>query len=564
MAVTYVGRNIVCLESDIAGLSTTLAANTQAWATNTGRVYVFDGTNWHPRNVKAPPRFLIYQDTATSTTYCKDSDGLILSSSSTAPEIPMQYALDQGNGRISIMYSTYAFSNSFTGLNIDTDNTQIDIDPMAVLQVKSGYTGYVFKIIKAAGNIHNTQIRGGRIFEATPRSKAYTAFLYETQVGGGSIYGTFMYDVYISRPGTGIHLKNLTADTAMNGNAFTNVWINEPIVGVNFESDVPGGNGNGINRGVFTNVVCQDDTTAHDLQVGFKNIRNTDNMFIACKVWDLSSPSTQKTFTVHQDAEYTNIIGGIMARQSAGSRFFIDNSPTTFIWAPEYGIMKYAGSTLLESMYLSVGNRRKGTYNTATTATGTGLCGGGFTAYAGGINSSQISNTFGPYRLQSTTAAANAGAGYRYTILVTSRGLNPSYKIRFQLNQTSSISPYYGLASGIAADYGSDDPLNALSGIILTSRKADTNFFIGVNDGSGATTFTNTGIARDTLVHTFSLEAQEQMTNKWRWSIDNAGWTDLTDTNIPAATTGLTPIFQLQTGDANLKSQNIYGVEIES
>ena len=114
-------------------------------------------------------------------------------------------------------------------------------------------------------------------------------------------------------------------------------------------------------------------------------------------------------------------------------------------------------------------------------------------------------------------------------------------------------------------DLTGDDPLNALSGVILTARAADTNFQIASNNGSGATVFTDTGIAKDTAVNIFDLYADESATNKWKWALYSQAtlrsivstipaYTDLTTAEVSGSSTPIKPFFQIDSGDGGAKS----------
>ena len=122
---------------------------------------------------------------------------------------------------------------------------------------------------------------------------------------------------------------------------------------------------------------------------------------------------------------------------------------------------------------------------------------------------------------------------------------------------------FFGWKSGIT-DLTGDDPLNAQSGVILCLRAADTSYQIACNDGTGVTTFTNTAIAKNTAVTIFELYALDLATNKWKWSLNNNAWTDLTDANIPAQTTALTVVNQIQTAEAAVKSFDLFEVYVET
>jgi hypothetical protein len=555
MAVKYLGNGrYQCLEADTK--PTGAATNAELVETDTRRKFLYNGTNWFYTSGYKPAQLEIYK--IGSTYYLEKNNGTLIDASGTLETVFQSALTDAGD--IHILNGSMAFSAGFAGLEAAADDIAIYLDTQAYLEVPQGYTGHVIRVKEGtSGNIHNFRCYGGNMREAGTPQKLWTGFLFETIASGG-VYGCSIRETKVWRAKTALHLKCTAASSAINGNVIDHLWANECLNGVDFESTAPA-TSNGINRNQFNSVILQDSIT-DDALYGFKNIRDNDNVFISCKAWDLNSPSTQKTATIHAAATNTIIIGGIM---NVPGGYFIDNSPSTIIIAPEWGTLKFGSVALVDSSFVPVGNRRKGSYNITTASSGDRLLGSGMTNYAGeSANTAQMSTSAGLYRTRTTVATTNSGAGNRYTLALTQRGLNPVYRIKFRLNQTASISPYFGWTSSLSTDASGDDPLNALSGVILTSRKADTNLFIGCNDGTGVTTFTDTGIPRDTTINTFVLEAQNAETNKWRWSLNNAAWTELTDTNIPAATTALTIWNEIQTGADVTKSFDLFAIEVET
>ena len=131
------------------------------------------------------------------------------------------------------------------------------------------------------------------------------------------------------------------------------------------------------------------------------------------------------------------------------------------------------------------------------------------------------------------------------------------------MGATTAYRCFLGFTSA-TADASGEDPLLNLSGVILTTRSADTNWFIGCNNGSGSTTYTDTAVPRDTVIHTFEIICQSNLTNPFKYSLDGGPYVTITDTNIPAPNTELTVWAQIQTDAAAIKTMNLYALEVES
>jgi hypothetical protein len=81
-------------------------------------------------------------------------------------------------------------------------------------------------------------------------------------------------------------------------------------------------------------------------------------------------------------------------------------------------------------------------------------------------------------------------------------------------------------------------PLNSQNGIFVCLRSTDTNFQIARNDGSGATVFTDRGIANDTSAHTIRIQADDADTG-FQSAMDNGSCGALFSvitTDVPSST----------------------------
>ena len=347
--------------------------------------------------------------------------------------------------------------------------------------------------------------------------------------------------------------------------------VNEPLIGYEFAGTQTAVQGTGwpdVNNCVFDRCIAQDYVAGHDMVYGFFNISHKRLKFFQCIVWDITNPATQKTASVNVAAESIDIEGGIVNRPGG---YFIDNSAIhrgNWIGSGnEFDIPRYGNIPLVNSTFVRNG-RRFGGYVSAFSVTGYGLTGGAWTADATGTNTfttfASTNNTIG--RLFTTGTTTGNGAGIDYQILITCRQWDPVYKIRFRQNTTSLCRLFFGWKASTSTLPTGDDPLNATSGIMLCLRSADTNYQIASNDGTGATVFQNTGIAKNTAINTFELVAEDWATNKFKFSINNAAWVNVTTTtDIPAQTLGLCPVATIQTDESGVaKNFDIFDLYVET
>jgi hypothetical protein len=177
-----------------------------------------------------------------------------------------------------------------------------------------------------------------------------------------------------------------------------------------------------------------------------------------------------------------------------------------------------------------------------------GFC-NGVMASAGTLTQ-QLSATDGKYTNLTTSTSANANAGTRGGPgSAICRALNPRFFCRFRINTTSTrvFIGWHSDASNFAA--AGDDPLNAKSGYLFGLRAADTNWQIMWNEGTSGTNYVDAhgGVAANTSIHTIELKGDETNT-KWQYSLDGAGFADTTGAEIPATTSALYPLIQIQNG----------------
>lgn len=269
--------------------------------------------------------------TSGSTYYLRDNKTGIVTSN-TSPDTIFQTALTNG-GNVYVFNGTYTFSGTFTGLNFPINPTRCNfiMDVDAILTIPNGYAGYVFRFMVGSGSVgcSNNILMGGLIQEAGSIQRNWTCVLFQattdaSNLANGCFHNT-VRNVQINYPNIGIQLYIDSSGTLAFVNS--NYFISNLIYGAktaffdfNMGATYVAGN-NGFYRNRFDYNLCQGTNTV-DATTGFRNIRHKDNSFHGNYVADFGGTNLA-TSTIHQDADYTTIIGGTM--DSFG---FVDNSTT--------------------------------------------------------------------------------------------------------------------------------------------------------------------------------------------------------------------------------------------
>lgn len=148
--------------------------------------------------------------------------------------------------------------------------------------------------------------------------------------------------------------------------------------------------------------------------------------------------------------------------------------------------------------------------------------------------------TEGRYTRYASGAVANTPAGHRITAGISTRRQNIRFKTRsrFPISALTDYRIYLGLTSDLAAFPTTDDPIGTTrSAVILIKRAADTNWFIGHNDASGAAVYTDSGIAVPAINTWITVEIiADEANSRFLVSIDNSAYI-IVNTDIPAAGT---------------------------
>jgi hypothetical protein len=155
-----------------------------------------------------------------------------------------------------------------------------------------------------------------------------------------------------------------------------------------------------------------------------------------------------------------------------------------------------------------------------------------------------------------TGAVGGNNAGIKQTNEYYRREWGNYMIVRIRVSTTSNVRAFIGWVSN-SADIAGEAPLANISGVGLAKRAADTNWFTCVNDGDATEDRVDTTIAFGTAAVTlqFSLDSSN-FSSKIGTSSDNAN----VSTELPALTTNLMPMIQIETSDAVDKNIQIFSV----
>jgi hypothetical protein len=170
-------------------------------------------------------------------------------------------------------------------------------------------------------------------------------------------------------------------------------------------------------------------------------------------------------------------------------------------------------------------------------------------------------STDGNYIQWASAGANNDNAGYHIPATFIYRKFNPDLYCRFQVPDMISTSKLFIGFNSNTTIPGGNDELNAQSGIMLYKTNGG-NFRIGYNDGTGVTVFTSDLATQDTNTHTIRIRAVDSL-SKWQYSWDNGAFVDLT-TDIPAQTTALSVVFNVEAGAAVVTTLRIFDGKLQS
>jgi hypothetical protein len=155
----------------------------------------------------------------------------------------------------------------------------------------------------------------------------------------------------------------------------------------------------------------------------------------------------------------------------------------------------------------------------------------------GTAGSSPADDSTGIYRTYDTGATINSLNGQRWNTASMERSLGAYFKTALYLNSVSNVRIFAGFTSSASAPASAADPLNALSGVAWWFDSAvSANVKIMHNDGSGASTTVDTGVAAATST-LYPIEIYAVNDSRFRF-VFNGVTTNVT-TDMPASATDL-------------------------
>ncbi len=198
-----------------------------------------------------------------------------------------------------------------------------------------------------------------------------------------------------------------------------------------------------------------------------------------------------------------------------------------------------------ENPYLGLGTgasaRRTGLYLANNGNSGVGFVGSSATAIGSATAFTGTNEGYG--QNFATGAVANNNAGMRWTVARFRREWSNYMIGRVSFSSTSDIRVFIGWSSD-TAEIAGETTLNNFSGCGVGKRAGDTNWFTYTNDGDATEDRVDTGITFATSEVTIQLQLDGTNFKSRIGATENTAVT----TELPAATTMLTPHIEIETG----------------
>ena len=204
-----------------------------------------------------------------------------------------------------------------------------------------------------------------------------------------------------------------------------------------------------------------------------------------------------------------------------------------------YGGIYTAGATL-------VAGTLEGSLSGYTQATTTGTA-------------SYFSDAAGRYTRQTSGAVSGNDAGFNVNTDATTNPIiavrpdqNPRLKVKFRTSTNTNVRLYIGFTTSTATLLTGDAPFASGATHIALLLKATGNYLFSHNDASGpAIEDTITGPTRNSNANTVEIKTADAGVT-WAWDLN--GTTGTQTANVPATTTTLYPIIQIETSEAVAKT----------
>jgi hypothetical protein len=535
LAMSATGGHVLTVKNDLTGLewaasaATTLdgLSDTVITTPASGQVLTYNGTNWVNSAGAAGAAianrmydFTIYTD--GTNFYALNAAGTVVSGPTATPETVFTYVFNNIAEFQCAFVSAgvYQFTGAFTGLLIDQKRIAIDFAPNAIIRVQNGFTGSLIKFSppSVGESLYMVRLRGGHFAEAGVPAKNWTAFhLHSPTTGMDGIHDVWIQQATIQNAGTGIKLDIDHADGWINGNWFLDLDIRTSKKAVVFEGVTPDNIvSHGFNYNHFNRIHAQCEPT--DSLGGIMNVRGGHNYFTECDIWDI--PTTFPEIEISVDAYYTVINGGIL-----GWRTAVDSGFAT-IWAnhPEreqagpFGVGRKIGEVT-------------GNTTTPGASMSTGLLGDLVNYTSTGVSQSAGMDNTSAYLQYQTGTTTNSIAGFRTTNAVCRADHYPAFIVRWQFSDAGQNSRgFMGFVSTGSALATGNSYLDTFVGFGVGLRASaalpPVEVYHNTGGGAGTMTIINTGVARDTNIHTARFIVQ--FPTRIRYRIDENAWATFT------------------------------------
>ena len=222
------------------------------------------------------------------------------------------------------------------------------------------------------------------------------------------------------------------------------------------------------------------------------------------------------------------------------------------------------GDTIITGDHLvpTVGNVVTGAWYGTSTTGASGIW-SGFLTNRTNITPINITDTSGRIGLRYNFQDDDDRAGFRTTDEYFTRACNPELFVRYKMSLNSQSDDYrlvMGFVSDVDSSYGGDNDLNNKSAFCWFKETADTTIQVGRNDGD-ATQDKDAALvslsSTDENVNTIRIIG-DAANNRFGISLNSASFEYYT-TEIPAATTRLGVVVQIENEDSANRSCEIYG-----
>jgi hypothetical protein len=540
---------------------TTYPTGTTFFETDKVREFWFNGTNWKLKQSEISDHsYIIYRD-PTDTNYKSintllgtvefDSATANTVIQSTIDALVASYAGDANRAKGSIFIRNYNF---YTGLDL-TLKSKINLvgegegsifTGKVTVQDASDNAGLYKMSLGTAADDHVLYLNGAQFFVARDCQfylNNTTLTKYPVLLDGGTNFGTSaLFDkCKIVSKGNGL-MQRASATTKYNNTTTLKdcYVIYNPggtatggQIGLNFDGD-------GVEKNTHVeNCYIESWDTAISLDEGQCSFEN---------IW-IDSVNTAGIDVTKAAIDQQNIYISVSGVSVTTQPLLVLGGRKFFSVSPNYGMVYDSRSMNPQNAWIEkyLIPRMSPLYPNGMLY-GHGIVGEGLLTQI--TNSGALTNS-GNYSLGSWCRYTSAGggtdnAGFRDTAAAFAyRGWNPHFFAKMRIFDKANTRGWFGLFS-VSTEPTGDDWLNAAHGFGLGWLAGATNWFTIHNDGTGATVYTDTGIAlASDTIYTLELRFEDTPTARVGYSINESAMV-FTTTELPAQQTALFPHFQVE------------------